>query len=703
MAGTSTDFRISVDRLTLWLALLLSAAWTLSVLDHRFLSGAGHFAAASGLVGDVAPPAIVTLFVVTLMRRAASKSSGNAAGLDEARQHGSLDRLLAALDANLTTCVARTADLAAALDVDQPSESFAVPDRLAGQIETLDAELHTATQQRLTMIEALLGSVAVRGDEISAQADVAIAAMMRQLAEVDERSRQVTNRIAKRAYALDTAVDGASARAVALVDAVGERVGVQMTALDQRLAVARADLDTLGRHGIEITGQQLDSTLAAAGELSRLLISCKTQGEALQETTDASLIALPARLSEVTMQGEAVFAALTEHAAALAGNLGERLQNLQRDSEMRLMAVGAHIGEVSNVIDELTGPVGRVQRRLDDITAQVATVAETTGALEHRLDERMAATAESFAALDARAEGLIAQTAALRDATHDQAQSIAVASDIFARERAVFATAAAALGDKFDHARTVLDDLDAATARINAGTAEQLGHTFKRVRSMSEVSSTALGSMLERIIGEARLALEQAGTATAEAAFGVPIRREVLAVEAAAGRAGAVAEAAAQRVAGQARAMTAQIEAVDFKVEEIETRLDVRARDTLSARSTRLIEMLNAASVDVARLLAIDASEKAWVRYLKGDRSIFARRIVRLIDRPTTAKIARHFVHDEAFHAEASHYLELFERLSKRLLADPDGDALLATVVSSDIGKLYVAIARATKRWAPMA
>ncbi len=434
-----------------------------------------------------------------------------------------------------------------------------------------------------------------------------------------------------------------------------------------------------------------------------MLVLCKTQGEQLHEATDANLTALPARLSDTQARGEAVFTALNENATVQITALEERLRTLHDDSEARMIAVAAHVGEVSTSIDGLTDPAANVQRLLDTVLEQVASVTDATAVIEHRLDERIGATALAFEALDTRSEGLVAQTSALRAATAEEAQLIAAASEIFARERVAFTVAAAALGAKFEHARTVLDELDTATARISAGTAEQLGQTFERVRVMAEASSSALGGMLERIIGETKLALAQAGGATAETAFGVPIRRELLAVEAAADRAGAMAEAAAQRVAGQARAMTLKIKEVDDKVEEIETRLDVRARDTLSARSARLIEMLNAASVDVARLLSIDAGEKAWVRYLKGDRSIFARRMVRLIDRPTTAKIARHFAHDEAFHDEAAHYLDLFERLSKRLLSDPDGDALLATVVSSDIGKLYVAIARATRRWSPMA
>ena len=866
--------RLGLKQSLLWLSLALSLIWISSELENRFYVPAGLFATIVGFVIVIFPSLIATLFIAGLIADHASRSVANtlARSLDDARRQAEhVDSVLRSIEVSLASCAGQTADLAgaagdegfgliasatrlteAASEVQQAGRAAdAAASRLAGmiselhglggQIDGFDARLHGGTLPNVRAIEALLASVQVRGDEVSAQADVAITSMIKQLAEVDEQSRQMTTRIAKRAYALDTAVDGASGRAVALLDAVGERVGEQMAVLDERLASARANLSGVGAQGAEVTGQHLDRLLAAAGDLSRLLSLCDEQSQKLHDTADRKLVALPARLNEAQLQGEAVFTALAAHAAALAAgldqlempfatsttaiesigarmndlqriadnfghmlatslpaatvqfnelgsgataltrqvdglretlaageqatrqvgilvgearvelaalgdadlrlvndhvnatalgirNLGhqiaaqaalsgetkaivesdlealdERLRALQNESEACLTAVSAHVSEVRASIDGLTDPFADVGHLLDDVLVQVTTVTEATAAIELRLDHRIAATTTSFAELDARAEGLVAQTSALRAATAEEAQLIAVASDIFARERVAFTAAAAALGAKFEHARTVLDELDTATARISAGTAEQLGQTFERVRVMAEASSVALGGMLERIIGDAQLALDKAGATTAEAAFGIPIRREVLAVEAAADRAGAMAEAAAQRVAGQAQAMTVKIDEVDAKVDEIETRLDVRARDTLSARSTRLIEMLNAASVDVARLLSIDADEQAWVRYSRGDRSIFARRMVRLIDRPTTAKIKRHFAHDEAFHHEASHYLDLFEQLSRRLLADPDGDALLATVVSSDIGKLYVAIARATGRWSPTA
>ena len=71
---------------------------------------------------------------------------------------------------------------------------------------------------------------------------------------------------------------------------------------------------------------------------------------------------------------------------------------------------------------------------------------------------------------------------------------------------------------------------------------------------------------------------------------------------------------------------------------------------------------------------------------------------MRLADKETSRKIARHFVHDTEFETEASRYLDQFEQLIRRVLKDPDGESFALVLLSSDIGKLYVLIADAIGR-----
>jgi hypothetical protein len=219
-----------------------------------------------------------------------------------------------------------------------------------------------------------------------------------------------------------------------------------------------------------------------------------------------------------------------------------------------------------------------------------------------------------------------------------------------------------------------------------------------QVRASVNATASEVQSLLSAVVAEAEASLDSFATTKAEAAFGAPIRLQLAALEDASVKAADAAGEASERLTSRLVDLMRVISETEARVDEVDTRMDVRARDTLAARSIRLVESLNQASVDVAKLLAVDVGENAWKRWLDGDRSLFARATVRLADRETTRKIARHFAHDEAFEAEATRYLDQFETLIRRVLKDPDGEGFALVLLSSDIGKLYVMIAEAVGR-----
>ena len=855
----------------LWLIAMFCVLWIAAVVTRAAVPHGP--AADADLFIAVVPPLLGLLFVASLGRglrpREVDELEARAARAETTVT--TLHETLRGLEVTLSACVDRTQHLAeaagsgtggltasaaglvaAAQEVVQSGVAAADhAARLAAnlpQMQHLNAELATMggrlggeTVEQLKLVEALLGAVQVRGDEVAVQADAAIASLNKQLAEIDEQSRQTTSRIAKRAYALDAAVDGASGRAAALLESVGETIAARMTALDERLAVARTALQAVGDEGTTVIGGRLDQLLTAGGQLTELFTAFDGQSDGVFRAIAGQLDALPDRLATARQSGDTTFDRLAARTAALAaaldaldvplaasgttlaaldgqlgrlqavanqfdatlatglpaatgqldalagrsdgltrevsalggaidrgiaamseiaaavgttrgevaalgdadlrlvddrlnataavmrdigrqitaygvlsghtkatiegdlGQLAAQFRDAERDGEARLTALGDRIGTIRGAIEELIEPIGRARTGMGDVEAQVDRVGETAADLSRRLGAVLDATGTAFTGMHDRAAALLAESEALQLATADGTAALAAVSDRFGHERGAFADAAATLGAAFDRAREVLDALDAATARVTADTADALGQTFVRARELAETNTAALQAMLAAVIREAEDALGRSGAEIAEAAFSAPIRRELTALEDAAGHARDLAEAAAQRVAGQVRTVGTLIDGVNDKVGEIETRLDVRARDTLSARSARLLAMLATASVDVAKLLSIDAGEQAWVEYLRGDRSVFARRTVKLIDRSMSDKIARHFAHDEPFRDEASHYLDVFEQLSRRLMSDPDGDTLLATAVSSDLGKLYVVLARATGRWSPVA
>lgn len=117
------------------------------------------------------------------------------------------------------------------------------------------------------------------------------------------------------------------------------------------------------------------------------------------------------------------------------------------------------------------------------------------------------------------------------------------------------------------------------------------------------------------------------------------------------------------------------------------------------ARRVALItESLNSHAIDIARAVDSDVSDTAWASYLKGDRGVFTRRAVRLLETGEAKAIAQLYEQDTAFSDHVSRYIHDFEAMLRQLLSTRDGHALGVTLLSSDMGKLYVALAQAIER-----
>jgi len=120
--------------------------------------------------------------------------------------------------------------------------------------------------------------------------------------------------------------------------------------------------------------------------------------------------------------------------------------------------------------------------------------------------------------------------------------------------------------------------------------------------------------------------------------------------------------------------------------------------DSFARRMVLLTESLNSTAIDVAKILSNDVTDTAWAAYLKGDRGVFTRRAVRLLDAGEARAIATHYGDDAEFREHVNRYIHDFESMMRVLLSTRDGNAIGVTLLSSDVGKLYVALAQAIER-----
>ena len=111
-----------------------------------------------------------------------------------------------------------------------------------------------------------------------------------------------------------------------------------------------------------------------------------------------------------------------------------------------------------------------------------------------------------------------------------------------------------------------------------------------------------------------------------------------------------------------------------------------------------MLEGIHVLSVDIERLLDNDIPEATWASFHRGDLSAFTRRLAgRRKDLPL-ADIATRYADDEAFHGHVDQYIGSFERVIGDALRHEAGDLMSTSLITSDIGKVYVLLCTALDR-----
>jgi hypothetical protein len=107
---------------------------------------------------------------------------------------------------------------------------------------------------------------------------------------------------------------------------------------------------------------------------------------------------------------------------------------------------------------------------------------------------------------------------------------------------------------------------------------------------------------------------------------------------------------------------------------------------------------LNAASVDMSRLLQGGIPTDAWAKFQAGDRGLFARRLLKIKDEGAIPIVRAKYHQESDFRAHVDRFIRQFEKLEEKAL-EIDSDKLVhQALVTGDIGKVYVLLAEALGR-----
>jgi hypothetical protein len=584
------------------------------------------------------------------------------------RQHDSLHQTIGLLETSAAQLVKASeyAEGAASTLGRATPEASARAEALTSLLANAEAEL----TRQLAEADRLLTALRAGAEAAGAQARATTEETARGLATIDEASRRAQEAMGTPLRLLIDNTDSALARTAAAMDATREGVHAQTNALLASVDQARVTLDHIGGEAARQIKARLDELLSTAGEIGALLESNADGARAVMDDINRSFSVLDVKLANSANTGNAaldsIAARMTEARDAIH-RLGEPIAA----TDAALAGVEQRLALVGRSADETLGALGVA---LPAALPQIENMAERLSELHDRADQLslpLSAGGDSIA--------------------HAQAQ--------LDRAREALDAAAVQLGAELTTARNALSDIESLTGSTSLAASSQLIEVFGRVKDIANQTAGTMRETLSNVVAEAEAALDQAGAARAELAFGAPIRAKLVEVEALHERVAEAAQAASERVTKRLLALTETVADVEARIDEADTRFEIRARNTLAARSQKLIGSLNAAAIDMASLLAFNMEDTVYDNYLKGDRSIFARRIVEELDANGTRAIARHFQHDPEFRQQAVRYMDEFEALIAQVLPDREGRSLAVTLLSSTLGKLYIAIGQAVDRF----
>lgn len=544
---------------------------------------------------------------------------------------------------------------------------------------TLDAAGLKAGEHAAAL-DAQLAALAERGREADHVAGGAAQRLAAHIAKMEATSETAGARLEAVADQMSGTVDAMLDRTAAAVDEARKGIAAQGEAMLAMLATNQASLDAAGRESIDAVGARIASVEETIGRIADKL------GEE-QTRIDILLASVTGGIAQADGAMAALHAAGMDRTQALSASISAL------DSSTAAMTETLKVGD-----DTARRVIATAEELLVALDASAREIDETMPEALARLDDRIGATRQVIAG--SKPELLALVTAA--ESTHDAIEAIA---DVVAKQRDTLAKTQASLLESLEsgHAKTdqleeIVDRAIANARRFADDAAPQLVDALLRIRETAAAAAEQARATLSGLVPEAERRLEEAGSAAMRRAVDAGVRQQLLELGQVSENAVATASRASEQLTQQMMSIGEASAAVERRIEEARAEREEADRDNFARRVSLLVEALNSAAIDITKAFAHEVSDSAWSAYLKGDRGVFTRRAVRLLDSGDAREIASLYDADPDFREQVNRYIHDFEAMLRQVLALRDGSPLGVTLLSSDMGKLYVALAQAIER-----
>lgn len=595
---------------------------------------------------------------------------------------------------------------------------------------------------------------------VRAQVDAALTAFATQTNKLDELANGRFTALNERSLAFRAELDGHEVDMLAAVRHRAQTLTEEMANARAQLAEEEnLSLAALGTHVAALSthigtlGQDIRTNETAAQGIWNNAVS-ELENRLRAATHEIALIDSEA-LDAVQASSRAWDAEFTRRRETSAGWQAQQINETQ-DHLAKLDAAiterrEAHIAashEIAQHTDTITTRLAGLTSRIEEIGAQGHTVrtelGEALAALTTRLTSSRETVAETDQAVSSLTESSIRLLEIIRAGAQHSKEDLPAAITNADQHLGSFVGNVEAMNQLISDAHNkgrslseyvqsaqrdgqlVLKEVEqfhATFAAYNEGHAEQLAQFRNELAALGKDNETLavrrdeqLRESLDKLSEATRTVIASLETDSAEATTRLAsrigddsaeaINRAVRArsaeaigqLEQAAAHASGVSREAAVQLRDQLNKVTELTQHLETRVARAREQAEEQIDNDFSRRAALITEALNSSAIDITKVLETDVSDTVWAAYLRGDRGIFTRRAVRLLDSTESRTVIEAYQGDAGFRAHVNRYVHDFEAMLRQLLSTRDGHSLSVALLSSDMGKLYVALAQAIER-----
>jgi hypothetical protein len=529
-------------------------------------------------------------------------------------------------------------------------------------------------------LEAGLARIAQGSSAAQEAASTATQRLTGQFTQIELAAERANNQIETLSLRLNENVDSALLRTAEAMEATRESVNLQGDALLGTVETARRTLTDIGAEAANRLNDSMERLSRQFGGLEHLISEQDGRVRGMIDQLGSGLAEIETQLAALGSAG----AAQTEQLSASVASLRETLDGIAQplsESDAGTSRLIERIGQMQAMlgeVNELTS--GRLP---DNLTAASDVVAGTRATLEQ--------TKADIAEVDERLGQLRGTAEDIRNVSHESLGTL---------DSGVAATAnrLSALTTELASSRDQLQAIQSESEDVGFKAAATLIEAIGRAREAAAQAADHVRSVFAGVAEEAQTALSRSNEETLKSSVDEAVTARLTALKTASEEAVAAAQEAAERLARQMLTIAETTASVEARISQVNAQVEEQNQEEFSRRSALLIESLNSTAIDIAKVMSNEVTDTAWAAYLKGDRSVFARRAVRLLDSGEAKAIQRHYEQEPDFRDQVNRYVHDFEAVIRRVLAERDGGPMAVAMLSSDVGKLYVALAQGIER-----